>query len=110
MPHPDVTSCGPLNELWQAACALRDAIPQSERYAIDPDGSRLQAWMRFDAAITTMADAATENASRAYLAVFVPASDDLEVDEIPLTSEAESGTWISCWAWVDHPNHEKEPA
>lgn len=36
------------------------------------------------------------------------ATDEIEFDERVFLSEAEGGTWVSCWAWVDTPEAESE--
>lgn len=30
-------------------------------------------------------------------------NDDLEIDDYPLVSEGETGTWVSAWIWVPAP-------
>lgn len=33
-------------------------------------------------------------------------NDDLEIDDMPIQSKADDGTWVSAWIWV--PNKEVE--
>lgn len=32
----------------------------------------------------------------------IPSHDDLEIDDNPKLSEAEGGTWVAAWVWVDN--------
>lgn len=51
---------------------------------------------RFDeAAADALAESGTVETARQRWA-----SDDLEIDDFPMTSRGEDGCWISAWVWV----------
>lgn len=45
---------------------------------------------------------AIEMARKKYLSL---ASDDIEIDDRPATSEADDGVWINAWLWVLHEEY-----
>jgi len=49
---------------------------------------------------------ATIERARAMYAV--PSDDDLEIDDEPLVSVAEKGTWVAAWVWVPRAEDEDE--
>lgn len=41
--------------------------------------------------------------------IYAAGSDDnIEIDDNPLLSHAESGVWVAAWVWVAYPQGEEE--
>jgi len=46
--------------------------------------------------------------ARARAMYEVDSDDDIEIDESPIFSETDSGTWVSAWLWVPNPDADLE--
>ena len=50
-------------------------------------------------------DATTEQIRRAKKEY---ETDEIEIDDNAIVSEAEEGVWISAWVWLEHKEEEKQ--
>ena len=95
--YDDLTTYGPVNQLYRAAVALLKSMPSS---AISPELTALRNTVEVCRHCISERELFSEAIDAAVEKYTGDSLCNIEIDADPLLSVGDGGVWVSAWVWV----------